>query len=563
VCHANGVRKIMPGTTQQSERIRRDRRDGRIVSRYHCSMNLEAELQRVIADPAIAASVTQLVEKLLTESRAEVAQQLARRDTELFAAKTKIDALVLELAHLKRMRFGTKSEALGAETRDLFQESIETDIAAAKLELAQRQAEAGDAKPPRQPRERAGRQPLPAHLPRIEHRHEPETCTCGQCGKDLVLIGEDVSEQLDVEPAKFFVHRHIRPQYACRACETVTAAPIPPAVIDGGMAAVGLLAWVIVGKYLDHLPLYRLEGIAAREGVTLSRSTLAEWVGRLGVTLDPLAQRLAELLRQRSVLHADETPVRQLDPGSGKTHRAYLWAYRSNDLDTGPPIAVFDYQTSRSGEHARNFLAGWQGSLMVDDFGGYKALFTQGVTELACLAHARRKFFELNAAQPNAIAQEALTRIAALYEIEQRGRSRSSEDRTVLRQAEAVPLLESLHAWLKAIRLTVANGGGTAKAIDYSLKRWPALCRYATDGALPIDNNPVENAIRPICLGKKNWLFTGSERAGQRAAAIQSLFATARLNGFDPAAWLRETLDRLPTCLNRNIDSLLPLQQNP
>jgi transposase len=374
-------------------------------------MNLAAELHRVIADPSVAASVTQLVEKLLTESRAEVehhaAEQMGRRDAELHAAKTKIDALVLELAHLKRMRFGTKSEALGAQTKDLFQESIEADIAAAKLELERRQAETGgQTKPPRLPRERAGRQPLPDHLPRIEHRHEPDTCTCGQCGKDLVLIGEDVSEQLDVEPAKFFVHRHIRPQYACRACETVTAAPIPPAVIEGGMAAVGLLAWVIVGKYLDHLPLYRLEGIAARGGVTLSRSTLAEWVGRMGVALDPLAQRLAELLRQRRVLHADETPVRQLDPGSGKTHRAYLWAYRSNDLGTGPPIAVFDYQTSRSGAHARSFLAGWQGSLMVDDFGGYKALFTQGVTELACMAHARRKFFDLNAAQPNAIAQE-------------------------------------------------------------------------------------------------------------------------------------------------------------
>lgn len=555
----------MLGTTQHREEIRPDRRDERVASRYHCGMNLVAELERVIADPSVTSAVTQLVEKLLTEARTEVerqaAEQLARRDVELHAAKTKIDALVLELAHLRRMRFGARSEALGAETRDLFQETIEADIAAAKLELEQRQAEAGETKPPKQPRERAGRQPLPEHLPRIEHRHEPESCTCGQCGKDLVRIGEDVSEQLDVEPATFFVHRHIRPQYACRACETVKAAPIPPAVIDGGMAAVGLLTWVIVGKYLDHLPLYRLEGIAARSGVTLSRSTLAEWVGRLGVALDPLAQRLAELLRQRTILHADETPVRQLDPGSGKTHRAYLWAYRSNVLDTGPPIVVFDYQGSRSGAHARNFLHDWQGALMVDDFGGYKALFTQGVTALGCLAHARRKFFDLNAAQPNAIAQEVLARIAALYEIEQRGRTMSIEHRTALRQSEAAPLLESLHDWLKATRLTVANGGGTAKAIDYSLKRWPALARYVTDGALPIDNNPVENPIRPVCLGKKNWLFTGSARAGQRAAAIQSLFATATLNGLDPAAWLRDTLEKLPTCLNSQIGSLLPLRK--
>jgi hypothetical protein len=200
---------------------------------------------------------------------------------------------------------------------------------------------------------------------------------------------------------------------------------------------------------------------------------------------------------------------------------------------------------------------------MVDDFGGYKALFGQGVTELGCFAHARRKYFELNEAQANPIAQEALVRIAALYAIEARGRDMSIAERAELRQREAQPLLTSMHAWLKATRMTVANGGGTAKAIDYSLKRWSALARYADNGALPIDNNPVENAIRPICLGKKNWLFTGSERAGKRAAAIQSLLATAALNGLDPAAWLRTTLEKLPTCLNSQIDELLPLPSGP
>jgi transposase len=526
-------------------------------------MELHSELERLIADPAIAASVAQRVETLLAQARETTerqAREVERQATELHAAKAKIQALTLELAHLRRMRFGVKSEALGGEVRDLFQETLASDVAAAEAELAKRQAEM-EATPgaPRPKRERAGRQPLPEHLPRIEHRHEPESCTCGQCGKDLVLIGEDVSEQLDVEPAKFVVHRHIRPQYACRACETVTAAPIPPAVIDGGMAATGLLAWVIIGKYLDHLPLYRLERMAARDGVTLSRSTLAEWVGRIGVTLQPLADRLTALLLARPVLHADETPVQQLDPGNGKTKRAYLWAYMSNVLETGPPIVVFDYQTSRSGAHARSFLADWQGTLMVDDFGGYKAIFGQGVTELGCFAHARRKFFDLNEAQANPIAQEALLRIAALYEIEARGRPMSIAERAELRQREAQPLLAAMHDWLKATRLTVANGGGTAKAIDYSLKRWPALARYADTGHLPVDNNVVENAIRPICLGKKNWLFTGSERAGKRAAAIQSLLATAAMNGLDPAAWLRDTLAKLPTCLNSEIDSLLPL----
>jgi hypothetical protein len=303
-----------------------------------------------------------------------------------------------------------------------------------------------------------------------------------------------------------------------------------------------------------------LEQIAARDGVTLSRSTMAQWVGRLGVALEPLADRLAQLLRERDVLHADETPVAQLDPGRGKTKRAYLWAYRSNVLETGPPIVVFDYQASRAGVHARNFLAGWQGHLMVDDFGGYKALFTEGVTELGCLAHARRKFFDLNEAQANPIAQEALRRIAALYAIEAVGQDMTAPARQALRQEQAQPLLRSLHDWLLSTRVTVANGGGTAKAIDYSLKRWSALSRYATKGQFPIDNNPVENTIRPIALGKKNWLFAGSERAGKRAAAIQTLLGTAKLNGLDPAAWLRDTLETLPTCLNSQIDSLLPLR---
>lgn len=526
-------------------------------------MELHTELERITTDPAIAGLIAQLVQKYVAAARTVADRQAERQATELHAAQTKIQALTLELAHLRRMRFGARSEAMGAEINDLFQETLASDVAAAEAELAKQAGAVTSEQAPRAPRARAGRQPLPDHLPRIEHRHEPASCTCGQCGKDLVKIGEDISEQLDVEPAKFFVHRHIRPQYACRSCETVTAAPIPPAVIDGGLAAVGLLAWVVIGKYLDHLPLYRLEQIAARDGVTLSRSTLAEWVGRIGVALQPLADRLAALLLERNVLHADETPVAQLDPGNGKTKRAYLWAYRSNILETGPPIVVFDYQTSRAGRHARNFLSGWQGHLMVDDFGGYKALFAEGVTELGCLAHARRKFFELNAAQANPIAQEALARIASLYAIEAQGREMTIAARTQLRQAQAQPLVQSLHDWLLRTRVTVANGGGTAKALDYILKRWTALSRYATDGRLPIDNNPVENVIRPIALGRKNWLFTGSERAGKRAAAIQSLLATAKLNGLDPAAWLRHTLEILPTCRNSQIDSLLPLRVDP
>lgn len=449
-------------------------------------MNLLDELARNNTDPALVEQVRALMNKVAQQGHA-----ISEKDF-------KIKALAHELAYYRRLRFGKKSESLSGEQRELFEEMVDADLAALEDEQLGLQGQR-----PAPPRQRAGRQALPAELPRIEHRHEPASCQCEACGRDLVKIGEDVSEQLDVEPARFFVHRHIRPQYACRDCETVTAAPVPPAVIDGGLAAPGLLAWVAVSKFADHLPLYRLEQIAARQGVTLARSTLAEWVGKLGVALQPLSDRLAALLRQRPCLHADETPVRQLDPGQGKTRHAYLWAYRSNNLDEGPPIIVFDYQTGRAGAHARAFLDGWRGHLMVDDYVGYKALFAEGVTELACLAHVRRKFFELHATNGSPVAAEALQRIGALYTIERQAAGMTAADRLQLRQAQAVPALAGLHAWLQAMQKTVAPGSGTGKAIEHAIKRWPALVRYADSGALPIDNNAVENAIRPIAIGKK------------------------------------------------------------
>ena len=468
----------------------------------------------------------------------------------------KIQALVQEVAYLRRMRYGAKSEAMSAEQRQLFEDDVVQDVAAIEAELKLPVT-------PATPRSRAGRQALPEHLQRVEVRHEPESCTCPACQANLIKIGEDISEQLDIEPARFFVIRHILPQYACRQCETVTAAAVAPAVIDGSLAAPGLLTWVAISKYMDHLPLYRLEQIAARQQVSLSRSTMSEWIGRMGFALQPLADRLTEMLRQRQVLHADETPVKQLDPGAGKTKRAYLWSYRSNDLDTGPPIVVFDYQSSRSGQHARDFLQDWQGSLMVDDYGGYKKMFASDkhtVVELGCWAHARRKFFDLQVSGAHPQAAEALRRIGSLYTVEEQARAMSPTERALHRQTNSLPILSDMHEWLIRLRISTADGSGLARAIDYTLNRWASLIRYAHSGNLPIDNNPVENAIRPIALGKKNWLFAGSERAGKRAAAIQSLFATAKLNGIEPAAWLKDTLEKLPVWSMRRIDELLPIK---
>lgn len=522
-------------------------------------MDLLTELAALNLDPALAQSLSATLDKARHDAKLveQLTEQAARDAARIRTADIKIAALTLELAHHKRLRFAHKSEAFSPAQRELFQECWNTDLAAMQAQLDQL---ASDIAPQRKPKKPTGRQPLPTHLPRIEHCHEPASCTCGQCGNALVKIGEDVCEQLDVEPARFFVHRHIRAQYACRACETVTAEPVPAAVIDGGLGAPGLHAWIMTQKFLDHLPLYRIEHISARHGAPIARSTLADWVGRIGVALQPLADRLAELLRQRSILHADETPVPQLDPGAGKTKRAYLWAYRSNDLEGGPSILLFEYQPSRAGSHAQDFLRGWRGQLMVDDYSGYKALFDAGITELGCFAHARRKFFELHAAHKSPIAEEALRRIGELYAIESAGRDLEADARAHLRREQTQPKLDELHAWLRATRLTTAEGSGIAKAIDYSLKRWPALARYATSGVLPIDNNPIENAIRPIAIGKKNWLFAGSERAGRRAAAIQSLLGTAKLNGLDPYAWLKDTLEKLPAWPNSKIDELLPLR---
>lgn len=327
---------------------------------------------------------------------------ITRHEQELHYRQSKIDALLFELARLKRWRFSAQSEQLTAHQRRLFEEGLEEDIQTLErtLEVLPPAISAPSAPAASTPR----RQLLPAHLPRIEHRYERVDCQCDVCQQTLTIIGEEVSEQLDCKPIQFFVHRHIRPKYACRQCQTVTAEPLPAQVIDKGVAAPGLLAQVLISKYQDHQPLYRQETLYQRSGIALSRSTLAGWVGACGVALQPLVDALRTHLLGHSVLHADETPVAVLSPGAGRTHRAYLWAYRSGP-QTATPAVVFDFQMSRAGKHAQQFLEGFSGALMVDDYAGYKVLFAAGsVTELACLAHVRRKFFELHAANKSLVA---------------------------------------------------------------------------------------------------------------------------------------------------------------
>jgi transposase len=476
-----------------------------------------------------------------------------------------IDALTQELARLRRLQYAAKSERFDPAQREMFDEAMAADLAAVEAQLdVLRAAVDAEREVPAKPRTPPQRRPLPPELERVEIRHEPASCACAACGGALHPIGEQVSEKLDLIPLKFFVRRHVYPQYACRACETVTAAPVAPTLIERGVAAPGLLAQVVIGKYVDHLPLYRQEKLFERAGLAIPRNVQAEWIGHIGVALAPLAAALKADLLTRPILHADETPVAQLDPGKGQTKRAYLFAYCSAEA-TGPPIILFDYGANRSGQHVRDFLGDWRGALMVDDFAGYKKLFEAGVTELGCFAHARRKFHDLYEASKSPIAAEALVRIQKLYWIEAEAREAAldAQARHRLRQAKARPLIDDLQRWLLTIRPTVLSASGTLNAIDYALKRWVALTRYLDDGRYPIDNNGIENAIRPIALGRKNWLFAGSERAGEREAVIMGLLATAKANGHEPHAWLSDVLTRLPTTKDRDIGTLLPHTWKP
>ena len=483
-------------------------------------------------------------------SAEQLRQLLIEKERELVWRQTKIDQLTHELALHKRWRFGAKTEHWPVEQRQLFEDSLDADLAAMETELAQLST------PPAKPKGQAKRLPLPVHLPRTEIRHEPDSTSCA-CGCQLRRVGEDVAEKLDYTPGTFTVERHIRGKWVCQTCETLIQAPLPPQVIDKGIPTSGLLTQVLIGKYLDHLPLYRQERIFERAGVAIPRATLAQWVGQCGVTLQPLVDALKAEMLTYPVLHADETPVALLNPGSGKTDRAYLWSY---SIGAHHPVkaVIYDFAESRAGCHARDFLGDWRGTLVCDDYAGYKALFSHGITEAGCLAHARRKFFDLHTQNQSLIAAEALDYVGQLYQIERDAAGLPPEERQHLRQSRAKPIADQLHAWLMQQRQKVPNGSASAKAIDYSLKRWAALTRYLSDGRIPIDNNWIENQIRPIALGRKNWLFAGSKRAGQRAAAIMSLIQSAKLNGHDPHAYLKDVLTRLPTQRASRIGELLP-----
>lgn len=497
-----------------------------------------------IPDEAIAAALPDDVaalKALVLEQRA----MLALRASE-------IEQLKLLIAKLRRMQFGRSSERLDRQIEQLELRLEELQSAQAELPPAPKHIEE-KAKPVRRP--------LPEHLPRSNVVHEP-ACNCPECGAAMKKIGEDVSEVLDYMPACFRVIRHVRPKLACPACERIVQGEAPSRPIDRGLAGAGLLAHILVSKYADHLPLYRQTQIYAREGVELERSTLAEWVGGCHRLLDPLIEVLGRYVFAADKLHADDTPVPVLDPGRGRTKTGRLWTYVRDDrsaASTEPPAVLFRYSPDRRGERPRSHLANFTGILQADAYSGFGHLYAGGqILEAACWAHARRAFYDIHQANASPIAAEALARIGALYAIEAEIRSRPPDERAGIRQSRAGPLLESLRAWLRDTLARVSKKSELARAIGYVLTRWLALTRYRDDGRIEIDNNAAERSLRAVALGRKNFLFCGSDAGGERAAGIYSLIGTAKLNGLDPEAYLRYVLERIAEHPINRIEYLLP-----
>ena len=496
---------------------------------------------------------------------------IERKDRDIAWRDAKLEKITFELTRLKRWKFGAKSEAMDAQQRQMFQETLLEDEADLEAQLAALQAALPKtAAAPKAPRKQPRRQALPDHLRRVEHHHEPEntTCTTEGCGQAMTRVGEDVSERLDIVPAEFFAHRHIYGKWACRCCqrlgvERLVQEPADPQIIDGGIAASGFVAHTLISRFVDHLPYNRQETINARSGVHTPRSTLASQSGRAGAAMTPLYEAHKRFVLSCPVLHADETPVAMLDPGAGKTKRAYVWAYARGAFDALPGVA-YDFCLGRGAKYPAAFLHGWSGTLVRDEFKGYDSVLKpEGRTAAGCLAHARRKFDELIKVNQSPVALQAVQRIAWLYRIEAEARDLPDKDRLALRQAQAQPHWDALHAWLRLERQRVPDGSAIAGAIDYSLNHWAALTANLHDGRVPVDNNHIENLMRPWAMGRKAWLFAGSELAGQRAAIVMSLVQSARLNGHDPWVYLKDVLTRLPTYMNSRIEELLPHRWQP
>jgi transposase len=500
-----------------------------------------------------------LLALVLAEHQQRIAthQQLLTTQERLASREQEIAHLKLLLAKLQRMQFGRRSEKVQRqiEQLELRLEELEANKACESVSSAPAAAAPTFGTKP-------VRRALPEHLPREVRRREAKETVCPDCGGTLRKLSEDVSEMLEYVPERFKVIRQVRPKLSCAACERIVQAPAETRPVDHGLAGPGLLAHVLVSKYADHLPLYRQSEIYARQGVELERSTLAGWVGASSELLAPLVEALRRYVLECSKLHADDTPVPVLAPGRGKTKTGRLWTYVRDDRPSGSaevPAVWFAYSPDRKGEHPQQHLRDFSGSLQADAYAGFNQLYEGGrIQEVACWAHVRRKFYDLDQAHASPIAKEIIRRVGELYAIEDEIRGRSPDERRAVRQARARPLLNSMREWFESRLPELSRKSDTTAAIRYTLALWDALVRYVDDGHLEIDNNAAERALRAVALGRKNYLFAGSDLGGERAASIYSLIGTAKLNNLDPEAYLREVLTRIADHPINRIADLLP-----
>jgi transposase len=504
---------------------------------------------------------------LLLSERAQHAEELAAARGQASHAQDEISRLMAIIQELQRHRFGRRSERLDPDQLALALEDLEQALAAAEA-AAQTDGKA-PAKSIATRKRQINRGALPPHLPREEIIIDIADKTCACCGGLKHRIGEDVSERLDVIPAQFKVIVTRRPKYACQACAgEVVQAPAPERLIENGIPTEALVAHVLVAKYADHTPLYRQAQIYARQGITLDRSTLADWVGRAAFALRPVRARLLEQLKQSTKLFADETTAPVLDPGRGRVKKGQLWAYARDErpwAGRAPPGVAYVYAPDRKHARPAEHLAGFSGILQVDGYGAYADIAQRGDITLAfCWSHVRRQFYDIQVKTPAPIATEALVRIAALYAVEAGIRGLTADERRQARQRRTKPLVDALHLWLE-VQLAAVSGKSTiAGAIRYALSRWDGLARFLDDGRIEIDSNVVERAIRPIALGRKNHLFAGSDGGGEHWAVIASLIETCKMNAVEPQAYLRDVLVKIVARhpISR-IDELLPFAYAP
>jgi len=494
--------------------------------------------------------------------------EIALRDAEIYAKTLLIEKIKAQLAALRRARFGRSSEKLDRdiEQLELMLGDLEEGDAESKARSRKASGTEKDAAAEKTETSR-GRKPLPDHLPREEVKHEA-ACACPHCGgTKFGAIGEDRREVLEYVPSHFKVVVHVRPKLSCRTCEKIIQPPMPSLPIERGRPGPGLLAHVMVAKYCDHLPLYRQSEIYGRDGVDLDRSTLADWVGGAAFLLAPLAEAIAVHARSGETLHADDTPVPVLDPGRGRTKTGRLWVLVRDERSwgsTAPPAAYYRYGQDRKTEQAVKLLQDCIGFLHADAYAGFKELYKPNATgksalkEVACWAHARRQIYEAHQKTQSPLSQEVLNRMAELFAIEKVINGKSPEERLSVRQAKSLPLLAELRDFYDQALAKISAKSGLAGAIRYSQTRWEALIRYTTDGRLEMTNNAAERAIRPLALGRKNWLFAGSDTGGDRAAMMYSIIQTAKLNGLDPEAYLRDVLARIADHPINRINQLLP-----